>query len=301
MYLHKYIGVGIGNEENNVAMSWVKDNCLSFFQLFCIKVVKAGRIPQHIAFIMDGNRRYAKKNSVDTSAGHYKGFDKLSETLKWCLDLGVPEATVYAFSIENFKRNKDEVNALMDLARDKFQRLLEEIDQINEWGVRIHVAGRLSLLPKDLQALVSKAMLVTRYNNKLRLNIAYAYTGRDEISRAASHIVDGVKNNEISPEDIDDELVSQTLELGEAELLVRTSGEVRLSDFMLWQVSDTVLYFTDVLWPEFTIWNLLAAIIHFQRNAPPPKVKSDLSDKKQLFLDNLENHREQQLEKYVSC
>lgn len=263
--------------------------------------MKTGRIPQHIAFIMDGNRRYAKKNSVNTSAGHYKGFDKLSETLKWCLDLGVPEVTVYAFSIENFKRSKEEVDALMDLARDKFERLMEEIDQINEWGVRVHVAGRLSLLPDDLRALVSKAMLSTRHNNKLRLNIAYAYTGRDEISRAASHIVDGVKNNDISTEDIDEELVLQSLELGEAELLVRTSGEVRLSDFMLWQVSNTVLYFTDVLWPEFTVWNLLAAIIHFQRFAPEPKEDKEISDAKHQFLNKLEDQRWQQLENIVSC
>ncbi|KAG6464477.1 hypothetical protein O3G_MSEX014539 [Manduca sexta] len=107
--------------------SWVNENSVSFFQLFCIKVIKTGRIPQHIAFIMDGNRRYAKKASVDKKTGHYRGFDKLSETLKWCLDLGIPEVTVYAFSIENFKRGADEVEALMDLARDKFQRLLEEM------------------------------------------------------------------------------------------------------------------------------------------------------------------------------
>lgn len=269
--------------------------------MFCIKVVKTGRIPKHIAFIMDGNRRYAKKNSVDNSAGHYKGFDKLSETLRWCLDLGIPEVTVYAFSIENFKRSKEEVDGLMDLARDKFRRLMDEIEQINEWGVRIHIAGRLSLLPKDLQALVSKSMLATRDNNKLRLNIAYAYTGRDEISRAASHIVDGVKNNDLAPQDIDDELVSQTLELREAELLVRTSGEVRLSDFMLWQVSNTVLYFTEVLWPEFSIWNLLAAIIHFQRYAPPPKEPEHISDTKKQFLEKLESQRWQHIEKIINC
>lgn len=280
--------------------SWVNENSVSFFQLFCIKVIKTGRIPQHIAFIMDGNRRYAKKASVDKKIGHYRGFDKLSETLKWCLDLGIPEVTVYAFSIENFKRGADEVEALMDLARDKFQRLLEEIDQIRDWGVRVHVAGRLSLLPSDLRSLVSEVMLATKNNNKLRLNIAYAYTGRDEISRAASHIIDGVKNNEITAEDIDDELISQSMELGEAELLVRTSGEVRLSDFMLWQLSDTVLYFTDVLWPEFSIWNLLAAIIHFQRHAPPIKPDKELDSRKETFLEHLENKRWQELAKNVS-
>ncbi|NP_001040452.1 dehydrodolichyl diphosphate synthase [Bombyx mori] len=231
---------------------WIKENCVSFFQLFCIKVIKTGRVPQHIAFIMDGNRRYAKKNSVDKSTGHHKGFDKLSETLKWCLDLGIPEVTVYAFSIENFKRSKEEVDALMELAREKFQNLLDEMS--------------------------------------------------DEISRAASRIIDGVKENKISPENIDEELISQSLDLGEPELLVRTSGEVRLSDFMLWQISNTVLYFTDVLWPEFTIWNLLAAIIHFQRNAPPIKAEdtNETAHEKKEFLKYLEQRRAQELTKYIS-
>lgn len=281
--------------------TWVKENCVSFFQLFCIKIVKTGRVPQHIAFIMDGNRRYAKKFNVNVSDGHSKGFDKLSETLKWCLDLGIPEVTVYAFSIENFKRTKEEVNALMDLSREKFKRLLEEIDQINEWGVRLNVPGRISLLPDDLQVLVSKAMLATRHNNKLQLNIAYAYTGRDEISRAASNIVDGIKNNELSPDDIDEDLVSQTMDLGEPELLIRTSGEVRLSDFMLWQVSNTVLYFSDVLWPEFSIWNLMAAIIHFQRHATPMSQDKESNLIREEFLKNLEYKKWQRLEKIVGC
>ncbi|CAG9791807.1 unnamed protein product [Diatraea saccharalis] len=282
-------------------MSWIKEDAVSFFQLFCIKVIKTGRIPQHIAFIMDGNRRYAKKHHEDTAVGHSKGFEKLSETLKWCLDLGVPEVTVYAFSIENFKRSAEEVDALMDLARDKFQKLLNEIDVINEWGVRLYVSGRLSLLPVDLRKMVSHAMLATRHNNKLKLNIAYAYTGRDEISRAASYLVDGVNNKELIVEDIDEELISQSLDLGEPELLVRTSGEVRLSDFMLWQVTNSVLYFTDVLWPEFSIWNLLAAIIHFQRHAPPSKYEDSSSEEKKQFLAKLENRRWQQLELFLNC
>ncbi|OWR42021.1 Dehydrodolichyl diphosphate synthase [Danaus plexippus plexippus] len=250
---------------------------------------------------MDGNRRYAKKNSFECTVGHYKGFDKLSECLKWCLDLGIPEVTVYAFSIENFKRSKKEVDALTELAREKFQRLLDEIDQINEWGVRLNVAGRLCLFPHDLQVLISKVMLATKHNNKLQLNIAYAYTGRDEISRAASHIVDGLKRKEISPDDVNEHLMSQALDLGEPDLLVRTSGEVRLSDFMLWQISNTVLYFTDVLWPEFSIWNLLAAIIHFQRHSPPIIEEKENSPVIEKFLRKLEDTKWQQLEKIVAC
>ncbi|CAH2091740.1 unnamed protein product [Euphydryas editha] len=281
--------------------TWIKENCTSFLQLFCIKVLKAGRIPQHVAFIMDGNRRFARKQNVNTATGHTKGFEKLSETLKWCLDLGIPEVTAYAFSIENFKRSKKEVDSLMALAREKFERLIDEIDSINEWGVRIHIAGRISLLPEDLRATLAKAVLATRKNNKLHLNIAYAYTGRDEISRAASHIVDGVKNNEISPDDIDEDLVSQAMDFGEPELLIRTSGEVRLSDFMLWQVSYTVLYFSEVLWPEFTIWNFLMAIIHFQRHAPPLQEEKEKTPIQIQFLKNLELKKTREWEQILGC
>ncbi|XP_049865035.1 dehydrodolichyl diphosphate synthase complex subunit Dhdds-like [Pectinophora gossypiella] len=274
---------------------WLKER----FILFCIKVINIGRVPAHIGFIMDGNRRFAKKYNLGLNVSHYKGFDIFWETVQWCRRLEIPEVTVYAFSIENFNRTKDEVENLIDLARVKFQGFLDNIDRINQLGIRIFVAGRLSLLPEDLRAKMAEVMLLTQNNNKVRLNIACSYTARDEISRAASHLVDGVKNEELLPEDIDEELISRTLELGEPELLVRTSGEVRLSDFMLWQVSNTVLYFTDVLWPEFSIWNILAAIIHFQRHAPPARLEKRMSKKNQNFLDRLAKLKRQKLDSFL--
>ncbi|XP_059060115.1 dehydrodolichyl diphosphate synthase complex subunit Dhdds-like [Achroia grisella] len=274
-------------------MIWFNDN-VSLLHYFSIKVLKTGRVPEHIAFIMDGNRRYAKKKGVKSDVGHSKGFDKLTEILKWCSVLGVREVTVYAFSIENFKRTQEEVNTIMNIAYEKLKCFLEEINEVNNLGLRLVITGRLSLLPKDFNAIASSCMIATRRNKKLRLNIAVAYTGRDEISRAASHIVDRVKNKQLTPDDIDEDLITSSLELGEPDLLVRTSGEVRLSDFMLWQVSNTVLYFCDVLWPELTIWNLLAAIIHYQRHAPASKAVMPFSKTRQMFLDQLNNRRLQQ-------
>ncbi|KAG8230492.1 hypothetical protein J437_LFUL013534 [Ladona fulva] len=250
-------------------MAWIRDSTLSWFQLLCVKVIKAGKVPRHVAFIMDGNRRYARKNNVLKAEGHNKGFDKLAETLQWCLDLGIPEVTVYAFSIENFKRTEDEVDALMELARQKFRRLLNEKEKLMEHGVRIRIIGNLSLLPHDVQKLIAEAMLMTQENNKAFLNVAFAYTAHDEMTNAVRSLSIGVSEGLLLPSDISESLIDRSLYTSDSpdpDLVIRTSGEVRFSDFLLWQLSFSYVYFTEVLWPEFTIWHLLAAVFHYQRN-----------------------------------
>uniref|UniRef100_A0AC11CG30 Dehydrodolichyl diphosphate synthase subunit n=1 Tax=Ovis aries TaxID=9940 RepID=A0AC11CG30_SHEEP len=216
-------------------MSWVKEGELSFWERFCANIIKAGPMPKHIAFIMDGNRRYAKKCQVERQEGHSQGFNKLAETLRWCLNLGILEVTVYAFSIENFKRSKSEVDGLMDLAREKFSRLMEEQEKLQKHGVCIRVLGDLHLLPLDLQELVAQAVQTTRnYNN-----------------------------------DVSESLLDKCLYTNHSphpDILIRTSGEVRLSDFLLWQTSHSCLVFQPVLWPEYTFWNLCEAILQFQMN-----------------------------------
>ncbi|XP_023290824.1 uncharacterized protein LOC105698423 [Orussus abietinus] len=249
-------------------MSWIRDSTLNWLQCIAIKVLKTGKVPKHVAFIMDGNRRYASKKKVDKVEGHTKGFDKLTETLQWCFDLGIPEVTVYAFSIENFKRNKEEIDGIMELAKQKFQRLLDERDKLMEHGIHIRVIGNLSLIPMDIRKLIAEAMLITRHNNKVFLNVAFAYTSRDEITQAVKNVVEGVKNADILVDDINEELLSKSLytgDLPEPDLLIRTSGEVRFSDFLLWQTAKCYVYFSDVLWPEFTGWDLLTAVFYYQR------------------------------------
>lgn len=246
-------------------MSWIVDNSLSFFQKFCVNILKCGPIPRHVGFIMDGNRRYAKKIKVEKAEGHSKGFDKLAETLQWCLELGIKEVTVYAFSIENFKRPESEVQSLMNLATEKFEKLLEEQEKLMEEGVCVRVIGNLGLLRKDLQKLIGQVMLLTQHNTKVYLNIAFAYTSREEITTAFKTVVNGVKRNSIEIDDISDKLLSECLyTTSNPELLVRTSGEVRLSDFLLWQISNTVVYFTKVLWPEFSFWDFVICIFKYQ-------------------------------------
>ncbi|XP_054272030.1 dehydrodolichyl diphosphate synthase complex subunit DHDDS-like [Macrosteles quadrilineatus] len=278
-------------------MSWIRDSSLTWAQLFCVRVLKCGVIPKHVAFIMDGNRRYAKQTNVKKLDGHSKGFDKLAETLQWCLDLGVSEVTVYAFSIENFKRSKDEVDDLLRLATQKFQRLLDEKDKLMENGVRIRVIGNISLLPPDLTKLIAEVELLTKYNNKAILNVAFAYTARDEMAEAMKQMVEGHRSSDLDLSDINVQLLSKSLYTMDSpypDLCIRTSGEKRLSDFLLLQTAYSYLYFTDVLWPNFTAWHLLAAVFHFQRAYPTLlKVRSSLpkpplSDKAAKFLENVE-------------
>uniref|UniRef100_A0A673UYP9 Alkyl transferase n=1 Tax=Suricata suricatta TaxID=37032 RepID=A0A673UYP9_SURSU len=238
-------------------MSWIKEGELSLWERFCANIIKAGPMPKHIAFIMDGNRRYAKKCQVERQEGHSQGFNKLAETLRWCLNLGILEVTVYAFSIENFKRSKSEVDGLMDLARQKFSRLMEEQENLRKHGVCIRVLGDLHLLPLDLQELIAKAVQATKnYNN-----------------------------------DVSESLLDKCLYTNHSphpDILIRTSGEVRLSDFLLWQTSHSCLVFQPVLWPEYTFWNLFEAILQYQMN------HSMLQKARDLYA---EERKRQQLER----
>lgn len=249
-------------------MSWIRNSTLNCLQYLAVKILRSGQIPRHVAFIMDGNRRYANKQHVEKVQGHKKGFDKLAETLQWCLDLGIPEVTVYAFSIENFKRTKEEVDGLMELARQKFQRLLDEKEKLMEHGVCVRVIGNLGLIPEDIRRLIAEAMIITKNNNKAFLNVAFAYTSRDEITCAIKDILKGVNDSDLLSEDINEDLISKclyTYNSPNPDLLIRTSGEVRLSDFLMWQVSNSCIYFADVLWPEFSAWDLISAVFYYQR------------------------------------
>lgn len=217
---------------------------------------------------MDGNRRFAQKEHIAKAEGHSKGFDKLSETLQWCSDIGIQEVTVYAFSIENFKRSKEEVETLMSLAREKFKKLLEERDKLNEQGICIRIIGNTTMLPEDIQQFMAEAVLQTRNNTKAFLNVAFSYTSRDEITHSIRTVAEGVSSGKLQTDDIDEEVLTRcmyTKHCTYPDLLVRTSGEIRLSDFLLWQSESTVIYFTKTLWPDFNIWHLFGAVFHYQR------------------------------------
>jgi len=251
-------------------MSWFPEKrSKTWLQRACEAVLCAGPVPKHIAFIMDGNRRFAARNSLAKSEGHVKGFDKLAETLEWCLDLGITEVTVYAFSIENFKRSPDEVNGLLELSRQKFARLLKEKDLINKHGVCVRILGDVSRLPPDLQSLLAEAVAVSANNTRAILNVCFAYTARDDMCTAMRELASGVKDGHIRQSDISEDVFEKCLYTShcrEVDLLIRTSGEVRLSDFLMWESAFSCLAFMKVLWPDFSVWHLYAGILHYQRN-----------------------------------
>jgi len=241
---------------------------LSWSEWLGVRVLRRGRVPRHIAVIMDGNRRFARQAGQEVISGHRAGFEKLAETLQWCREIGVREVTVYAFSIENFNRAEAEVSDLLNLARDKFVKLLEEADKLNEAGVRVRILGNLSYLPADLRETVREVERVTEANSESLLNIALSYTAREEITHAARELAVRLAGGEVSEQEVDEAMLERQLYTGDSpapDLLIRTSGETRLSDFMLWQASKCITYFSPVLWPEFSLWQLLLGVFFFQR------------------------------------
>ncbi|KAK2844902.1 hypothetical protein Q5P01_011561 [Channa striata] len=252
-------------------MSWIREGELNLLEKVSANVLKAGPMPKHIAFIMDGNRRFARKKNMERQEGHMQGFDKLAETLRWCKHLNIQEVTVYAFSIENFKRTKDEVDGLMELAKQKFERLLEERENLEKHGVCIRVLGDLNMLPLDLQQLIAKAVITTRSHNKCFLNVCFAYTSRYEITNAVREMAWGVEQGLIKASDV---------------------SEAFANDFLLWQTSHSCLVFQSVLWPEYSFWNLCEAIIQYQLNHKSIQKARDLHREHQAF---------QQLEADRSC
>lgn len=245
---------------DNNKVGWFHTYIGSWLETRVCNLLKCGQIPKHIAFIMDGNRRYADKTNIAKSDGHKSGFNTLSKVLSWCKEFGITQVTLYAFSIENFKRTRDEVDSIMDLAREKCDSLLDELDRVNEDGIKVRVAGDLHLLPADLRMKIEKIQKMTCNNDKALLNICLAYTSRHEIVATIK------KLSQDKPDNLNLELFEQNLYLPRPfpDLIIRTSGEVRLSDFMLWQCQESTLIFVNVLWPEITIWHLMKAIFHFQ-------------------------------------
>ncbi|VDP20612.1 unnamed protein product [Schistosoma margrebowiei] len=212
-------------------MTWTRSEVqYGILQKLCLHAIKYGPIPKHVAFIMDGNRRFADSKMLKKSDGHLHGFTKLSETLQWCRDIGIEEVSIFTFSIDNFNRSHEEVSFLMNLAEEKLQELLD---------------------------------------NKSILNICMAYNSRNDITNAMEIVRLGVKEGKIIPSDITQELLSKCLytRLSKPlDLLIRTSGEIRLSDFLTWQAleNDTIYKFINNYWPEFSWWDFLSSIIHYQ-------------------------------------
>ncbi|EAU85142.1 dehydrodolichyl diphosphate synthetase [Coprinopsis cinerea okayama7 len=247
---------------------WIQQAIAKYGQDIIIKILAAGPVPKHVAFVMDGNRRYARKHQKEIPQGHSEGFVALKRVLEVCLYLGVSCVTVYAFAIDNFKRSPEEVDALMHLAETKLVELCEHGDLLDKYGVRLNVLGRKELLPEPVRAAIAKAEDMTRNNKRAILNVCMPYGSRDEITTAVQSSVQNAMEGDcvVTEEDIESNLMTTLGNSPPLDILIRTSGVKRLSDFLLWQCcEDTQIHFTDTFWPDFALTDFIPILLDYQR------------------------------------
>lgn len=222
-------------------------------------------LPQHIAIIMDGNRRWAKQRNLDIRLGHKQGAENLEAIAKYCNKIGIKYLTVYAFSTENWKRTKEEVGALMLLLQNYLDIFAKTADAEN---IKIKMLGNREGLSEGLLKKIDNTIEGTKNNTGLTLNIAFNYGGRDEIVNAVKNIASNVKDGNINIEDINENLISESLytkDIPDPDLMIRTSGEIRTSGFLPWQLVYTEFYFANKLWPDFSTEDLDNAILEYSK------------------------------------
>ncbi len=227
--------------------------------------INKDNLPKHLAIIMDGNGRWAKQKGMLRAFGHENGTKAVRETVETCAKLGIENLTLYAFSTENWNRPKLEVDTLMKLL---ISSLKGELKTLQNNDIRLNSIGNLDTLPASVKKELSEVIEKTKNNTRMTLTLALSYGSREEIVNAVRKISDKVKNNIISITDIDESIINQhlyTQNLPEVDLVIRTSGEHRISNFLLWQIAYAEFYFTDVLWPDFREKDLYEAIISYQK------------------------------------
>ncbi|MBP1661843.1 MAG: undecaprenyl diphosphate synthase [Thermoplasmatales archaeon] len=237
-----------------------------FLDVKLLEEIRQYPLPRHIAIIMDGNRRFAKELGLSVEAGHIFGKEKIEEVLDWCFELGIRVLTIYAFSTENFKRSEKEVKTLMTLLKQELD-LAKEDSRIHRNKVRVRILGKLDSLPKDIQQSAKSIMELTKSYKSYHLNIALAYGGREEIIQAIQRMGGDIKKGKLKVKDISQNTVSSylyTSGLPDPDLILRTSGEERISNFLLWQLAYSELYFCDMYWPALQKRDFLLAIRSYQ-------------------------------------
>jgi undecaprenyl diphosphate synthase len=242
-----------------------ESHAIAIFNVDLKNDIHIDQLPQHIAIIMDGNGRWAKQKGKLRVFGHEKGSKAVKEVVEGCAELGVKNLTLYAFSTENWNRPKLEVQTLMKLL---IYSLKKEIKTLQKNNIKLNAIGNLNDLPTKVFKELMDVIELTKSNANLTLTLALSYGSRGELVNAAKQISIKVKNNIISPEKIDESVINEhlyTQNLPDVDLLIRTSGEQRISNFLLWQIAYAELYFTNVFWPDFTKEHLYEAIVNYQK------------------------------------
>lgn len=241
----------------------------TFYEKWLEGVVTSEEMPEHVGIILDGNRRWGFAKYKDHLNGHYYGAKTAEDFLIWCLDLGIRTVTLYVFSTENFQRPSDEVKVVLSIIEDEVRKLLTD-NRIHEHKVHIKAIGRLELLPESLQIALNEVEKATDHYSEHYLNIAVAYGGRAEIVDAAKRIIDEVQSGQLDKKSVNEDMFTKYLYTSHLpnpypELIIRTSGEERLSGFLIWQSAYSEFVFLDVYWPEFRRIDLLRAVRTYQR------------------------------------
>jgi len=247
-------------------------------------LMEQGEIPKHIAIIMDGNGRWAKRRGNIRSFGHKAGVDSVRDVTEACAQIGVKYLTLYAFSTENWGRPKMEVNALMRLLASSLRK---EAENLNENNIRLQTIGQINRFPNNCQRELEEVIQLTKDNERLNLCLALSYSGRWDITEAVKKIAQQVESGDLDPKEIDDNLISahlSTADIPDPELIIRTSGEYRLSNFLLWQLAYSELYITETYWPDFGRDELYKAIQSFQQRERRFGKLSEKSQKKSIGL-----------------
>jgi tritrans,polycis-undecaprenyl-diphosphate synthase [geranylgeranyl-diphosphate specific] len=245
----------------------ISDTAYQTYEKRLLKEVKGQPVPRHVAIIMDGNRRFAEELGMERGKGHVSGRNKLEEVLGWCLELDIKILTVYAFSTENFARSTDEVQNLMALFEKSFRDVGDD-ERVHKNGIRVRVLGQKAMIPEKVLAAIAYAEEKTKNYTNYAFNICMAYGGREEILNALRAVATKVKSGELKVEDIDERVFTQhlyTADLPDPDLVLRTSGEERISNFLLWQLAYSELYFTDVYWPGMRKIDFLRALRSYQQ------------------------------------
>ena len=231
------------------------------------KQIDKTKVPNHVAVIMDGNGRWAKKIGKERFFGHNSGISSVRDTIEASIDIGIKNLTLYVFSMENWKWPETEVKALMHLL---FSSIDRELENLNKNNIKLDVIGKKDLLPKTTKKRLESAVEETSNNDGLNLNLAISYGSKQEIIDAVKSISDKVKKNIISLENIDEKIINDhlyTRNLDNVDLLIRTGGEIRVSNFLLWQISYAELFFLELLWPDFKKRHFFEAIVEYQKRA----------------------------------
>lgn len=237
---------------------------MNFVEKFVVEIIKSGPIPKHICCLMDGHRRYSKKNKIHLGSAYDRGFEKAIEVLGWSMAIGIEQVSFYAFSLENFKRSEEELTLFTKVTIRNLKELLMNESLVNG-GVKVSCFGILSLLPIDLQQVIQEVVEKTKNGKKINFNLMVAYTAQEEISRAMKTNVENFLNNKISFDEITEESLTKYLYLEEpVDIVIRSSGVTRLSNFMMWQTDGSPLCFLKNNWPDIGFWNILLTVFYYQ-------------------------------------